>query len=46
METAFNTMPDLSYESEFSLAHGDKEVLINGAKVVFYKKAPLTPVTL
>jgi|GEM_PF-3751003 len=46
METAFSVVPDLSYQSEFSLAHDEKEVLINGAKIIFDKKAPLTPVTL
>lgn len=46
METALSIVPDLSYQSEFSLAHDDKEILINGAKIIFDKKAPLTAVTL
>lgn len=41
-----NTMPDLSYQPDYVLAHEEYEVLINGAKVIFDKKAPLTPVKL
>jgi hypothetical protein len=41
-----NMVPDLSLEAEFSLANEDKEVLINGARIIFDKKAPLLPVIL
>ena len=46
METNLELVPDLSYESEFSLAHEENEVKINGAKIVFDKKVPLVPVAL
>jgi hypothetical protein len=46
METNMNTVPDLSYEDDYALAHEKKEVLINGARIIFDKKAPLTPVKL
>jgi hypothetical protein len=46
MEAAFSLVPDLSYEPEYVLAHEQHEVIINGAKVVFDRKAPLMPVAL
>lgn len=46
METTFSLVPDLSYEPEYALAHEEHEVIINGAKVVFDRKAPLVPANI
>lgn len=46
MENTVSYVPDLSYEPEYALAREEHEVIINGAKVIFDRKAPLMPVTL
>lgn len=46
MDTSLTLVPDLSYEAEFSVAHEEKEVNINGARIMFDRKVALMPVEL
>lgn len=46
MDTSLTLVPDLSYEAEYAVAHEEKEVMINGARIMFDRKVALMPVEL
>lgn len=46
MDTSLTLVPDLSYEAEYSVAHEEKEVMINGARIMFDRKVALMPVEI